>query len=81
MVAVIQCASRKRLAVYLETPSGQPVVFVASRRQAPPTYEVFYAHPDDMSDYGWSWRDALLKYNQHPTDNPLRRKPEFPTIL
>src|SRR5579871_6499269 len=78
MIAVIQCASRKRSAAgHLETPAGQPVTFVAAPRKAPPSDKVFYACPDDQSDYGWSWRDALLKYNETPADNPRRLLPAW----
>jgi hypothetical protein len=71
VIAVIQCAARKRPgAGHLETPAGKPVVFVAVPRHTPPGDAVLYAHPDEMSDYGMSWREALLKYNENPADNP-----------
>lgn len=78
MIAVIQCASRKaHNARHLETPAGQPVTFVADPKAAGPSDEVLYEHPDDMSDYGWTWREVLLKYNEDPSHNPLRLLPAW----
>jgi hypothetical protein len=78
MIAVIQCASRKRKdAGHLETPAGQPVTFVADPKAIAPSDEVLYERPDDMSDYGWSWREALLKYNEDSSHNPLRLLPAW----
>jgi hypothetical protein len=76
LIAVIQCAGRKaRNAGHLETPAGQPVTFVADPKAVAPSDEALYAHPDDMSGYGWTWREALVKYNEHPSQNPLRLLP------
>jgi hypothetical protein len=75
---VIQCASRKRKdAGHLETPAGRPVTFVADPRAFAPSDEVLYERPDDMSDYGWRWREALLKYNEDSSHNPLRLLPAW----
>ena len=30
-----------------------------------------YAHPDDLSDSGITWRERLLRYNRQPGTNPL----------
>jgi hypothetical protein len=78
VIAVIQCASRKtRGAGHLETPAGQSVTFVANPKAIGPSDDALYEHPDDMSDYGWTWRDALLKYNEDPSQNPLRLLPAW----
>jgi len=78
VIAVIQCASRKRAnAAYMQTPGGQRVTFVANPRRAPASNETVYAHPDDESDYGGSWRDALRKYNENPASNPFRLLPAW----
>lgn len=42
-----------------------------------PGNDVLYQHPDDMSDYGWTWREALLKYNQDRPTNPLGLLPAW----
>lgn len=78
MIAVISCAARKRaLAGRLETPTGQPVTFVAHPREAPAAQDVLFAHPDEVSPDGWPWRETLLKYNINQSDNPLRLLPAW----
>jgi hypothetical protein len=78
VIAVIQCASRKtRGAGHLETPGGQYVTFVANPQAIGPSDDALYKHPDDMSDYGSTWRDALLKYNEDPSQNPRRLLPAW----
>jgi hypothetical protein len=78
VIAVIQCAARKRPeAGHLETPSGQPVTFVANPRAIEPDDDMLYEHPDDTSGYGGTWRDTLLKYNQDLSKNPLRLLPAW----
>ena len=70
MIAVIQCANRKRPeAGYLETPEGQRVCFVANPEAAPAS-SMIYARPDDRYSAAGTWREALLAYN-HRQDNPL----------
>lgn len=72
MIAVIQCAASKRSgAGHLVSGNGKPVVFVAEPQGAPADPAHVYARPDDPSGNGMSWRQALLKYNQRPEDNPL----------
>jgi hypothetical protein len=71
MIVVIQCAGSKREgAGTLRAKDGKPVKFVA-RPELAPDVGVAYAHPDDLSDQGTSWRDLLLCYNDNPGDNRL----------
>ena len=78
MIAVIQCAGRKaRDAAHFQTAAGQRVTFVADPNAVGLSDDVLYEHPDDMSDYGWTWREALLKYNDDPSHNPLRLLPAW----
>lgn len=72
MIVVIQCAGEKRKdAGHLQTRDGRKVVFVANATEAPPSEICVHARPDDPSDYGGSWRDYLLRYNETPTNNPF----------
>jgi hypothetical protein len=72
MIVVIQCAAGKsHRAGCLRTASGKPVHFVADPHAAPANAALMYARPDDPSDWGGSWREVLLKYNEDPDDNPL----------
>jgi hypothetical protein len=72
MIVVIQCASGKRHeAGYLRKKDGTNVMFVAIPEMAPPNSAYLYARPDDPSDTGVTWREALLQYNAAPTNNPL----------
>lgn len=78
MIVVIQCAASKRTgAGHLRSAKGVPVVFVAQPQGAPANETFAYARPDDLSDTGISWRDALLKYNKPPPDNPLGLYPAY----
>ena len=71
MNVVIQCAGRKRSdAGHLRSLNGQNVLFIANPRLAPVSESVAYAHPDDRSDFGVTWRDLLLQYNRTPDANP-----------
>ena len=87
MIVVIQCAGSKQCgAGRLQTPDGQPVVFVASpaeARQAKPNEPCAYARPDDVApddpnmpaESGMTWRDKLQIYNEQyreTGDNPYR---------
>ena len=72
MIAVIQCAARKREdAGYLRMKDGTPVMIVADPAKAPTGDGLVYARPDDLSDTGASWREVLLQYNAAPDSNPL----------
>jgi hypothetical protein len=72
MIAVIQCAARKREdAGYLRNENGVPVMIIADPSKTPLDDSIAYAHPDDLSTNGVSWRDALLRYNAAPGNNPL----------
>ena len=78
MIAVIQCAARKRDdAGYLTTQDGKRVVFVAQPGLAPQLDGVVYARPDDSSGSGRTWREELIAYNQRPAVNPQRLLPAF----
>jgi len=73
MIAVIQCAATKRPdAGRLRSADGTQVMFVADPSVAPAGAWFLYAHPDDNSDTGATWRQLLLRYNEKPGNNPLR---------
>ena len=44
-------------------------MFVANPDVAPPTENVTFARPDDLSDTGESWRTVLCRYNETPGHN------------
>jgi hypothetical protein len=78
VIAVIQCASRKRQgAGHLETLAGRPVTFVADTKAVPASELVLFQRPDDTSDYDSTWRHLLRKYNEDPTKNSLRLLPAW----
>lgn len=78
MIAVIQCAARKRRnAGHLCRQDGTKVVFVAEPAVAPAIKGYVHAHPDEMSDTGVSWRQALVQYNESSTNNPFGLLPAF----
>lgn len=78
MIIVIQCAATKRIdAGFLRTRNGTRVLFVADPDKAAPTEGCHFVRPDDLSDSGPSWREALLQYNQAPGDNPLGLCPAY----
>lgn len=70
MNIVIQCAAQKAPnAGTMRTSDGRPVRFVAH-----PPAEMdgqFYAHPDQVSDDGRTWRERVLAYNENPGQNAL----------
>ena len=71
MIIVIQCAASKRSgAGQLLSKGGKPIVFVADPKAAPSDPDHDFARPDDEADTGMSWREALVKYNEEPEDNP-----------
>lgn len=72
MIVVIQCAATKdEKAGKLRAADGKPVLFVADPARAPQSSEMRYARPDDLSDYGASWRELLLRYNERQDGNPF----------
>ena len=72
MIAVIQCAARKRpCAGYLRRQDGTKVMFVADPAKALADSEFVFARPDDDADSGASWRQVLVRYNANPANNPL----------
>jgi hypothetical protein len=78
MIIVIQCAASKQSgAGDLLSASGKPVIFVADPLAAPADARLIYALPDYPSAHGMSWREVLLKYNEHPGDNPLGLYPAW----
>ncbi len=46
-------------------------MFVADPKQMQDDAEYVYAHPDDLSESGITWREQLLHYNREPGTNPL----------
>lgn len=78
MIVVMQCAGRKNDgAGYLTTKSGARVAFVGNPLSAPAKQNLVYARPDDISDRSGSWRDLVIDYNNHPSNNPLCLLPAF----
>jgi hypothetical protein len=78
MIIVIQCAASKRSgAGHLLSATGKPIVFVADPDAAPIDASYFYARPDDPSETGLSWREALLKYNEGAGTNALGLYPAW----
>ena len=78
MIVVIQCAGRKRPAAgCMRDADGRAVLFVGNPENAPPDTPYRYAHPDDISDSGNSWRTELLRYNDAPGGNPLGLLPAW----
>jgi hypothetical protein len=78
VIAVIQCAARKRPdAGYLMTRDGRRISFVAEPGGAPASDTVVYARPDDITEEGGTWRERLLAYNRNPGGNPFRLLPAF----
>lgn len=78
MIVVIQCAATKRAdAGFLKTKDGKPVSFVAKPEMLQRDESRVYARPDDLSDWGASWRERLSAYNDNPDSNPLRLSPAF----
>ena len=82
MLVVIQCAATKRsCAGHLSTQHGRRVMFVADPGLAPRDDGLLYAHPDDASDNGTSWRDVLREYNKDyladPESNPHHLLPAW----
>ena len=72
MTLVIQCAGGKRdYAGTFWDRNGSPVLFVADPKRMPHDARYVYAHPDDLSDSGITWRERLLRYNRQPGTNPL----------
>jgi hypothetical protein len=72
MIVVVQCAARKKPdAGQMMTAAGKPVLFVATPEEAPAAPGNVFARPDDPSDSGVPWRQALLRYNETPEDNPF----------
>ena len=78
MNIVIQCAAQKMAeAGSLQTSDGRRVRFVAHPPVDGDTDRYIYAHPDEVSDDGRSWRERLLAYNESPRTNPLGLLPAY----
>ena len=73
MKVVIQCAGKKQsYAGSFKSADGNPIMFVADPSLAPFSSHAIYAHPDDISDNGVSWRVRLAEYNKYQAQsNPL----------
>jgi hypothetical protein len=77
MKIVIQCAGKKADgAGSFRTADGRRVRFVAHPEFVDDLSYV-YAHPDEKSDDGQTWRERLLSYNRDPQSNPLRLRRAF----
>lgn len=82
MIIVIQCASRKKAdAGQLLHQNGKSVLFVAYPNLAPEIPNIHYAHPDDRSPNGTSWREQLLALNENPDNNSLNLSPAWSLYL
>ena len=78
MITVIQCAASKRPgAGHLRSPGGEPIIFVADPKVAPPDATHQYARPDDPFGTGLSWRQVLVNYNAAAKGNPLHLCPAY----
>jgi len=79
MKIVIQCAGKKRnSAGSLVSDCGKRMLFVARPQFAPNNSNLIYAHPDEVSDDGRTWRERLLDYTaRHTQDNPLNLLPAY----
>ncbi|NHN90962.1 hypothetical protein [Acetobacter sicerae] len=78
MIAVIQCAARKRKdAGYLKRDDGTKVMIVADPAKASSEEGIAFSRPDDFSSSGLSWRDILTQYNAKPGNNPLGLLPAY----
>ncbi|MEX2375938.1 MAG: hypothetical protein WD942_10210 [Dehalococcoidia bacterium] len=76
MNIVIQCAAQKSTdAGKMRTADGRQVRFVAHPPDEGDTNRYVYAHPDQISDDGRSWRERVLTYNENPGANPLELIP------
>ena len=77
-MVVIQCASTKQSdAGHLQTRDGKRVMFVAAPSLAPQGDGVVYAHPDDVSDTGKTWRKVLRDYNASPENDQFGLLPAW----
>jgi hypothetical protein len=78
VIVIIQCAATKHAeAGRMKSAEGKSVVFVGKPESAPPAHAHSYARPDDLSDAGKSWREALLEYNRTAKNNPLGLYPAY----
>ena len=77
MIVVIQCAASKRPQAGRMVASGRPVHFVAHPQKAPNISDRIYAHPDDCTEDGSTWRQLVAEYNKNPGNNPLGLYPAF----
>ena len=72
MIIVMQCArSKTATAGHLNDTEGRAVKFVSRPDLAPPSSKHVYAHPDETTTSGTSWRTRLEQYNAAPSGNPL----------
>ena len=79
-VGVIQCAGTKRSdAGHFVADDGCKVLFVADPAAVPPTSQSLrYAHPDQETPAGHTYRERLERYNRdNSTDNPWRLLPAW----
>lgn len=72
MKIVIQCAGTKKQQqpnAGFYTADHRLVKFVANPKRTPKNENIFYAHPDDISDNQQTWRERLLEYNKSTETN------------
>lgn len=60
---VIQCAGSKHDCSYFRADDGTRIEFVVHPYKAPQIRGIRYAHPDQPSDNGLTWRQRVLDYN------------------
>lgn len=78
MIIVMQCASSKNAtAGHLNNAEGRAVKFVSRPDLAPQSGKHVYAHPDETTASGTSWRKMLEHYNADPSGNPLGLLPAW----
>lgn len=77
MKIIIQCAGKKQSRARSFEANGKQIVFVANPELAPRSGTKLYAHPDDDSGNGQTWRERLLEYNRAGNNNPLDLLPAW----
>ena len=74
---VIQCAGRKNDWSYFRADDGTRLEFVARPGNAPQTRGIRYAHPDDASDNGLTWRQRVSDFNRSKGTSPSSLEPAY----
>jgi hypothetical protein len=74
---VIQCAGSKHERGYFRADDGTRIEFVAHPDKAPRSQGIRFAHPDQPSDNGLTWRQRVADYNADRGRNPSSLEPAF----